>query len=318
MKHFRDTFFFKDSPDFPQRDSRMWTYGLTRKENTSAESKRRKRALESFRDALKRLGSRICNFEHTLLFLIMNIIKSKNLYRVALLAAASSSCIGHSFADAEKTANHNSTAPSTSSLSPVRVTIPRKEKDICTSTDKPSYTWNASTGEVVVDPLVYTRIDKEFLERKEFKGFGQGNALHDTLMRPNLIEKYEVYKKIDCDEILCVVRFGSLINGHPNYIHGGITSLVFDNTFGWLFLSLGLPLAVTANLNVNFRSPLPKDTTCVLTSQMKNLEGRKMYMEAVLRDVHGKVIADSSSLFVALRPMAQLAMKVSELSSGVQ
>jgi len=93
-------------------------------------------------------------------------------------------------------------------------------------------------------------------------------------------------------------------------VHGGITSLVFDNTFGWLFFSLNLPLAVTANLNVNYRAPLPMNTTCVLQCKLVRMEGRKMFMEATMHDLHGTKIADSTSLFIALRPAAAMAASV--------
>ena len=163
---------------------------------------------------------------------------------------------------------------------------------------------------VVIDPAVYTRIDLEFMKQDKYKAFQEGNALHDTLLRPELLEKYEVYAKNDGDEILCVVHFGSKINGHPTIVHGGITSLVFDNSFGWLFFSIDLPMAVTANLNVNYRQPLPMNTTCILRSKLNKLEGRKMFMAASLHDLNGKMIADSSSLFIALRPLQAAAARV--------
>jgi len=100
------------------------------------------------------------------------------------------------------------------------------------------------------------------------------------------------------------------MNGHPNFVHGGITSLVFDNTFGWLFFGLDLPLAVTANLNVNYRAPLPMNTTCILQSKLIRREGRKMFMEATMHDLHGNKIADSTSLFISLRPAAAMAAAV--------
>ena len=174
----------------------------------------------------------------------------------------------------------------------------------------PSCTWDKSTDTVIVEPLQYSRIDDEYMKLDKYKAFQDGNALHDTLLKPTLLEKYEVYRKKDSDEILCVVKFGSMINGHPTFVHGGITSLVFDNSFGWLFLGLNLPMAVTANLQVNYRAPLPMNTTCVLKAKMNRIEGRKMFMEAKMYDMTGTLIADSTSLFVALKPHQAMAAKV--------
>jgi acyl-coenzyme A thioesterase PaaI-like protein len=172
------------------------------------------------------------------------------------------------------------------------------------------YTVNSTTGEVILDPQQYKRIDEEYMQLDRFKAFQNGNALHDTLNGLHRLEKYHVYKNLHSDEIVAVVRFGDMVNGHPTIVHGGITSLVFDNTFGWLFFSLDLPMAVTANLNVNYRSPLPQNTTCILHAKLKKLDGRKMFMEATLHDLSGKLVADSTSLFISLKPLAAAAAKL--------
>lgn len=190
------------------------------------------------------------------------------------------------------------------------------EKETRVNMSKPFYTFDNSTGDVTIDPTQYRRIDEEYMLMEKFKAFQAGNALHDTLFGLHRLEKYEIYKHVSSDEVIAVVRFGDMINGHPTIVHGGITSLVFDNTFGWLFFSLDLPLAVTANLNVNYRAPLPMNTTCILQSKLTKLDGRKMFMNATLHDLHGKLIADSTSLFISLKPsaaaLAKLGMKIKE------
>ena len=193
---------------------------------------------------------------------------------------------------------------------PVNVTTSMKDKITPVRIEvQPAYTIDEA-GDVQLDPLQYKRIDRELLNSPKFKAFHIGNALHDTLTGRHRVEKYEVYRKIGHDEVVAIVHFGDKINGHPTIVHGGITSLVFDNTFGWLFFGLDLPLAVTANLNVNYRSPLPMNTTCLLEAKLVNIEGRKMFMEAKMRDLNGKMIADSTSLFVALKPAAAMAARV--------
>ncbi len=122
-----------------------------------------------------------------------------------------------------------------------------------------------------------------------------------TLTRPRLLR---------CTHFLSSAAPRDKMNGHPTFVHGGIISLVIDNTFGWLFFGLDLPLAVTANLNVNYRAPLPMNTTCILQSKLIRHEGRKMFMEATMHDLHGTKIADSTSLFISLRPAAAMAATV--------
>lgn len=80
------------------------------------------------------------------------------------------------------------------------------------------------------------------------------NAVHDTLRGESLIEAYEVYFNETTRDIRCIVRFGNTLNGHQGIVHGGITALVFDNTFGWLFFTQGdVPAAFTANLSINYK-----------------------------------------------------------------
>jgi acyl-coenzyme A thioesterase PaaI-like protein len=146
----------------------------------------------------------------------------------------------------------------------------------------------------------YDRIDYKLLST-EYKIWVKDHALHETLAGDGKIEAYEVYKRKNADEVVCLVRFGKSLNGHPGIVHGGITSLVFDNTFGWLFISLKYPSAVTANLNINYRNPIFAETSAILTARMIRRDGRKLYMEAKLCDTKGKLLAESTTLFITIK-----------------
>jgi acyl-coenzyme A thioesterase PaaI-like protein len=78
------------------------------------------------------------------------------------------------------------------------------------------------------------------------------------------IEFYEIYKNVDTSDLLCIIKFGAALNGHPGVVHGGITALLFDNTFGWLFFARSIPVGVTANLNINYRAPVLYRKNCLL------------------------------------------------------
>jgi hypothetical protein len=97
----------------------------------------------------------------------------------------------------------------------------------------------------------FERLDEIYLSKNP--KWVKYNAIHDTLRGKEMIESYQVYRKIDSNEVWAVVKIGKSLNGFPHLVHGGVTSALFDNTFGWLFISLGYPPAVTANLSVNFR-----------------------------------------------------------------
>ena len=99
----------------------------------------------------------------------------------------------------------------------------------------------------------YTRIDQNLLMKKENQAWVNDHAIHGTLNKESGIELYEIYKCNNSDDIVCVIKFGSSLNGYPGVVHGGITALMFDNSFGWLLQASNAPPAVTANLDVNYR-----------------------------------------------------------------
>lgn len=150
------------------------------------------------------------------------------------------------------------------------------------------------------NPLEYERIDTRMLA-KEYKHWVKDHALHDTVAGPGKVEAYEIYQKNNSNELYCLVKFGKSLNGHPGIVHGGITSLVFDNTFGWLFLALKIKPAFTANLVINYRSPVYANTCCILKAKLLKFEGRKLYMNATLEDTNGKLLAESTTLFITMK-----------------
>jgi hypothetical protein len=83
--------------------------------------------------------------------------------------------------------------------------------------------------------------------------FLKDHALHETLYGDEKVETIEIYKHNTKPEIYCILKFGSTLNGYPGILHGGISALVLDNSYGVLFMSMGLPPAFTANLNINYR-----------------------------------------------------------------
>ena len=154
----------------------------------------------------------------------------------------------------------------------------------------------------------FQRIDN--IAGKEFAKLVPKNLVHDTLNGAGKIEAYEIYKKKDAEEVWAIIRFGDLLNGHPNYVHGGMISTMIDMTFGWLFFACNYPAAMTANLNIDFRKPVQANSTVLLKASIKEVKGRKLYMTATMEDVNGDIVAESSSLFIILRKRVRYPMAV--------
>lgn len=100
----------------------------------------------------------------------------------------------------------------------------------------------------------YERLDEMHLSKKENQDWLKDHVIHGHLNKETGIEVYEIYKSSSEDELVCIIKFGSALNGYPGVVHGGVTALMFDNSFGWLLLSSkNAQAAVTANLSVNYR-----------------------------------------------------------------
>ena len=155
-----------------------------------------------------------------------------------------------------------------------------------------------------IDELVSLRPktpEYEMIDMSQFKDWETDNAFHGTLKGESMIENYEVYHNKEKDEVMCIITFGKSLNGHPGIVHGGITSLAFDNTFGWLFIALKTDPAFTANLNINYRRKVPANSHCVIRARVTKREGRKLFMSGTMEDAQGNILADGTSLFIVVR-----------------
>ncbi|KAL1966280.1 hypothetical protein VTN77DRAFT_4633 [Rasamsonia byssochlamydoides] len=83
--------------------------------------------------------------------------------------------------------------------------------------------------------------------------------------------------------IVAMIHLGSAVCGHPGFIHGGLMAVLFDEVFARVACPcLPKGIAVTANLNVDFRSPGHPDRLYVLQARTVEVEGRKAWVEGSL------------------------------------
>lgn len=147
------------------------------------------------------------------------------------------------------------------------------------------------------------------------------HAVFGPLMESNLIERFNIYKRINKtitseqleeqqqfnghEEVMVVdVKIGSRLNAHVGIVHGGIISLLFDTSLGYACANLikGYAkdaIALTANLKVDFRAPFPEKSAAVLRVYLDKVERSKLFLSAVLQDTDGSVTyAEAASLFI--------------------
>lgn len=102
--------------------------------------------------------------------------------------------------------------------------------------------------------------------------------------------------------LYCAWSFCSLLVGHPEIVHGGASAFAFDESFGVLFAMLNLGPGFTANINVNYRKPLPADLVACLHASLDKREGRKVYLKGSLRSApDGDVFSEATALFIIPR-----------------
>jgi len=84
--------------------------------------------------------------------------------------------------------------------------------------------------------------------------------------------------------------------GAPALAHGGLIAAAMDEAMGFLLWQLET-LAVTARLEVDFRSPVPMGSRLDLEGEVERVSGRKIHAR-MTGSIDGKVVAEAKALFI--------------------
>lgn len=109
--------------------------------------------------------------------------------------------------------------------------------------------------------------------------------------------------------VLCFLQVGLHLQGTPGFIHGGAIATIIDSTTGTCaFRAAGI--VMTANLNINFKRPIPLCSVVVVDSQLDKVEGRKLFVSCNVRSVDEKTLhSEATALFIKLDPDKSLRKK---------
>lgn len=94
--------------------------------------------------------------------------------------------------------------------------------------------------------------------------------------------------------------FGKGTMGPPGHVHGGAMAATLDEAMGAAAWMNG-HRCVAATIKINFVAMLPVESETTVEAAIDRVEGRKIHLRAKLTDQHGKVVAESTGLFVVLR-----------------
>ena len=92
---------------------------------------------------------------------------------------------------------------------------------------------------------------------------------------------------------------GTNYAGGAGFAHGGIIAVVLDEAMGKLS-KLTEEKAVTAELNVVYRKPVPVDKEIVVESWQEEEKGRNRFRVGEIRDLQGNLLARGTARFVAI------------------
>ncbi|EEQ28747.1 thioesterase family protein [Microsporum canis CBS 113480] len=84
----------------------------------------------------------------------------------------------------------------------------------------------------------------------------------------------------DGSSFVSIFYLGSDLSGHPGIVHGGLLATLLDEGLARTCFSV-LPnkVGVTANLNIDYRSPAPAGSFFVMRAKTTKVDGRKAWVE---------------------------------------
>lgn len=84
--------------------------------------------------------------------------------------------------------------------------------------------------------------------------------------------------------------------GAPGLVHGGAVAAALDDLFGGVLVTLAAP-AVTANLSVDYRAPVPLGRPLQLSAWCVATSGRKLELAATMT-LEDQLVAEAEALFI--------------------
>ncbi|MCL4871118.1 MAG: PaaI family thioesterase [Anaerolineae bacterium] len=102
---------------------------------------------------------------------------------------------------------------------------------------------------------------------------------------------------LDDGTIFTEVTLDTHQQGPPGHLHGGAAAALLDEAMGSAVWTAGY-MVLAANLNVDYRRPVPLGVPVKITAKLVDKSGRKLYTRAELTLPDGQVAVKANGLFV--------------------
>ncbi|KAL2853285.1 HotDog domain-containing protein [Aspergillus pseudoustus] len=101
-------------------------------------------------------------------------------------------------------------------------------------------------------------------------------------------------------KVIAASYIGKDICGHPGYVHGGLSFVLFDDVFArCAAVVFRSRVGMTASMSVEFRAPAVPDRVYVYRAEIVKQEGRKVWVEGQMRCLRSFAVDEMSSRDVA-------------------
>ncbi|XP_029927423.1 acyl-coenzyme A thioesterase THEM4 isoform X2 [Myripristis murdjan] len=121
-----------------------------------------------------------------------------------------------------------------------------------------------------------------------------------NIRAPGAAFEYVVFVNKEEQRCVCVFQAGHLLEGPPGHVHGGAIATMIDAVTGTHAAYLSGPV-MTANLNINYRSPIPLGSTVLIESCLDKNEGRKTFLSCKVTSTDGsKLHTEATGLFLSI------------------
>ena len=171
----------------------------------------------------------------------------------------------------------------------------RRAQDLAVSADPDSGTWEQAADRA--EELVKLLDPFEAAE-----GVGPANRVPSLPGSGSLLMPPYRVTKFEADGVELTVQFSRYHVGGNYAVHGGVLPLMFDSMFGMVIHASGRPISRTGFLHVDYRAVTPIDAPLLMRGWVRDVEGRKAFVNAELRDREEKLLAEANGLMIRLLP----------------
>ncbi|MDG5482243.1 PaaI family thioesterase [Mycolicibacterium gadium] len=171
----------------------------------------------------------------------------------------------------------------------------RRAQDFAVSADPDTGTWEQAADRA--EELVKLLDPFEAAE-----GVGPANRVPSLPGSGSLLMPPYRVTKFEADGVELTVQFSRYHVGGNYAVHGGVLPLMFDSMFGMVIHASGRPISRTGFLHVDYRAVTPIDAPLTMRGWVREVEGRKAFVNAELRDRDEKLLAEANGLMIRLLP----------------